>query len=139
MKKENEKPTEKEAIQDLREYVYEVGQIVDVQIPGKLVEGLIDFLDHVQKENTHHGLSETYSSSAKEVKEGGKLKEVKLTSQSYPTSESYFAQTPQEFRTMTGAVALDLLLQFRQLHLSLIERGEAKKIGSIKIQPEIKL
>lgn len=124
---------EKEKIQNLREYVYENGQMVDIQIPGRLIEGILDFLDNVQKDHTHYGLSDVYSKSAKEVKgTDGKVEKIELNELSYPSSDSYFSQKPQQFRDMLGAYALDLLLQFKQIHLDLIEKGEAKKIGSIK-------
>lgn len=125
---------------DLREYVYETGQMISIEIPGRLIEGLLDFFDNVQRDHTYYGIADTYSKSAKEVKDkDGKIEKIELNELSYPTPDSYFSQKPQQFRDLIGAYSLDLLLQFKQIHLDLIQKGEAKKVGTIVNKPEIKL
>jgi len=124
MKKENINPTE---------YVYEVGQMVNIEIPGKLVEGLLEFFDNVQKSETHYGLSDNYAKRAKEVTDKeGKLQKVELDVVNYATPDAYFSQAPQQYRSMLGAYALDLLFQFKQIHLDNIEKGIAKKVGTVQ-------
>lgn len=124
---------------NLREYVYEPGQMVTLEIPGLLIEGLLDFFDNVQRDHTYYGIADTYSKSAKEIKNSeGKVEKIELNELKYPTPDSYFSQKPQQYRDLIGAYALDLLLQFKQIHSDNIDKGIAKKVGTI-VKPEIKL
>lgn len=116
---------------NLLDYTYPDG--VMVQIPGRLLEGLIQILTTVDEKETTRGFINNYPVTSKEVsREDGFLEAVDVEWKGYPTAESYFNQAPQDIKTMLGAMALDLCLMLKQGHLENISAGIAKKIGSFE-------
>lgn len=126
---------------NLYEYVYDVEDTVE--IPAKMLEGLIQVLDQVKKQETNSGFVSVFPKTAgKVVKNGDRVAQVDVDWEVYPTAESYFNQQPQEIMTMLGALSWDLLLQLQGLHVSNIRMGKAKKIGSmqpVKQESDVKL
>lgn len=127
---------------DLKEYTYDPQTPINIQINGKLLETLIDFFDHRHRENTHFGMGVAYpvSSQLKKDKEGN-LQSVDVKWEQYPTASSFFSQgdEPQEFVTMEGALALEILFQLKQIHLDNIDKGIAKKVGTFKTPQDAEL
>ena len=110
---------------DLKDYSYENG--VDISIPGKLLEGLIQVLELVDKNETKHGFIDAYPKTAGvETFDGDILQAVEVEWEKYPTAVSYFSQKPQTIKSSLGAYAVDLLLLLKQAHLVNIEEGIAK-------------
>lgn len=125
---------------NLLEYVYEPGQMVE--IPGKLMEGLMQFLRTVHQSETKTGFISAYPKSTKEVfskTDKKHLEKVDVKWEIYPTAEAYFNQAPQEITTMLGAGAQDLLMLIQQGHLDNIKAGVAKKLGDFKEEPAVDL
>jgi hypothetical protein len=115
---------------NLLEYTYPEG--VKVEIPGRLLEGLIQILSEVDKKETTVGFINNYPQSSKEVFREDFLESVDVDWTGYSSAESYFNQKPQDIKTMLGVMALDLLLMLKQGHLENIESGVAKKLGSFE-------
>ena len=124
---------------NLLDYTYPEG--VMVEIPGRMLEGLIQILKTVDERETTKGFINTYPTSNKEIfskdKEGF-LESVKVEWKTYPTAESYFNQEPQEVKTLLGAMALDLTLLLKQAHLENIKSGIAVERGSFAIENDEK-
>jgi hypothetical protein len=121
---------------NLLEYSYPDG--VGVQIPGRLLEGLIQILTAVDEKETTRGFINNYPLSSKEVFRGDFLESVDVDWKGYSSAESYFNQQPQDIKTMLGAMALDLCLMLKQAHLENIKEGIAKKQGTFEQQTEKK-
>lgn len=119
---------------NLLDYSYPDG--VMVQIPGRLLEGLIQILTTVDEKETTRGFINNYPTTSKEVFEGELLKSVDVEWKGYTSAEAYFNQAPQDIKTMLGAMSLDLCLMLKQGHLENIRAGIAKKIGSFEQEPE---
>ncbi len=119
---------------NLMEYTYPDG--VMVEIPGRLLEGLIQILNEVDKKETTRGFINNYPTASKEniIQRDGKdfLESVQVDWEGYSSAESYFNQAPQDIKSMLGVMALDLLLMLKQAHLHNIEAGVAKKLGSFE-------
>lgn len=124
---------------NLKEYKYDLDQEISINIPGKMLETLLEFLDTIQKVETHYGISDTYSKTTKEVFDKSKnLVKVEQKLEQYPNMQSYATQPFQVFKTELGAVALEMLMNFKQIHLDNIEKGIAKKQGIFEMAKEIK-
>ncbi len=122
---------------NLLDYSYPDGTMVE--IPGRLLEGLIQILNTVNEKETTKGFIDRYPVSNKEVfskEKEGFLQEVKVEWKGYPTAESYFNQDPQEVKSMLGAMALDLCLMLKQAHLENIKSGAAVERGSFEIKKD---
>lgn len=132
MKETQEKPIEelKDEEINLLEYIYDDTDTVEV--PGRLMEGLIQILRQVEENETSQGFISSYPTEQKLDKKDGVLESVKVEWEMYPTALSYFSQQPQETKSMLGVMALDLLMLLQQKHLENIRSGKAKKIGSMK-------
>ena len=116
---------------NLLEYIYEDGQMVE--IPGRLLEGLMQVLRAVEKDQRHDVFIDNYPTAPKEEYDrDGLLEEVKTKWTPYPTAKSFFAQEPQTAITTIGMMALDQLMFLQNIHLSNIKENKAQKIGSIK-------
>lgn len=115
---------------NLFEYTYPDG--VMIEIPGRLLEGLIQILKTVDEKETTKGFINNYPLNSKENFEGDLLKSVDVEWKGYSSAESYFNQNPQEIKSLLGAMALDLSLMLKQAHLENIKSGVAKKIGSFE-------
>lgn len=117
---------------NLLEYAYPDG--VTVEIPGRLLEGLMQTIKQVVDNETYQGFTDTYPKTVQEVKgkESKLIEEVKLELTPYPTAQSYFSQEPQKIKTMLGVMCEDLLLFLKQIHLDSINEGKAQKIGTLK-------
>lgn len=128
---------------NLLEYVYPQGTMV--QIPGRLLEGLIQILNEVDKKESTRGFIDKYPTTSKKMfNETNKehLQAVQTNWEVYPTAESYFNQEPQEIKSMLGVMALDLLLLLKQGHLENIRSGVAVKLGTFETEiknEEVKL
>lgn len=125
---------------NLLEYSYPEG--VNIEIPGRLLEGLIQILTTVDEKETTRGFINNYPLSSKEVFRGEFLESVDVEWKGYSSAESYFNQEPQDIKTLLGAMALDLCLMLKQAHLENIKEGIAKKQGTFeteKEQDEVKL
>lgn len=122
---------------NLLEYIYEPGQMVE--IPGRLMEGIIQLLKLVEDNERKQGFCFSYDIKIKKkFDKEKKLESVDTERENYETAEAFFNQKPKEYLSMLGAMAVDLGMQFKQGHLKNINDGIAKKIGSFKEQ-EIKL
>lgn len=140
MKETEEKPIEelKDEEINLLEYIYDDGDTV--QVPGRLVEGLIQTLRQVEQSETNQGFISAYPSTSKIKKEEKNVISVDVQWENYPTAESYFSQQPQETKSMLGVMALDLLMLLQQIHLENIREGKAKKVGTLrKVEDEVEL
>lgn len=115
---------------NLLEYIYDDGDMVE--IPGRLIEGLIQILRQVEQNETNQGFISSYPTEQKLNKENDVLESVEIKWEQYPTANSYFTQQPQEIKSMLGVMSLDLLMMLQQKHLENIRSGKAKKIGSIR-------
>lgn len=125
---------------NLLEYSYPDG--VAIEIPGRLLEGLIQILTTVDEKETTRGFINKYPLKSREVFRGDFLEAVDVEWKGYPSAESYFNQEPQDIKTLLGAMALDLCLMLKQAHLENIKLGIAKKQGSFEpeiVKDEIKL
>jgi hypothetical protein len=125
---------------NLLEYSYPDG--VSVEIPGRLLEGLIQILTTVDEKETTRGFINNYPLTSKEVFKGDFLESVDVEWKGYSSAESYFNQEPQDIKTLLGAMALDLCLMLKQAHLENIKGGVAKKQGTFEPQEakdEVKL
>lgn len=122
---------EKEQI-NLLEYAYPDG--VSVEIPGKLLEALLQILRQTVQSETSQGFIDNFPKSFKEVKnkETKILEEVQIEWTPYTSPQSYFSQQPQNIKSMLGVMAEDLLLLLQQVHLDNIENKRALKIGTLK-------
>lgn len=133
MSETQEKPIEelKDEEINLLEYIYDDGDTVEV--PGRLMEGLIQILRQVEQNETGQGFISAYPTGQKVNRKGEDLLEsVEVEWEMYPTALSYFSQQPQETKSMLGVMALDLLMLLQQKHLENIRSGKAKKIGTMK-------
>lgn len=119
---------------NLLEYSYPEG--VSVEIPGRLLEGLIQILTTVDEKETTRGFINKYPLNSKEVFKGDFLESVDVEWKGYSSAESYFNQKPQDIKTLLGAMALDLCLMLKQAHLENIKVGVAKKQGTFEPQEE---
>lgn len=119
---------------NLFEYTYPDG--VSVEMPGRLLEGLIQILSEVDKKETTMGFINNYALTGKETFREDFLESVDVEWKGYTTAESYFNQKPQDIKSMLGVMALDLLLLLKQAHLENINNGVAKKIGSFEAEKE---
>lgn len=119
---------------NLFEYTYPDG--VSVEMPGRLLEGLIQILSEVDKKETTMGFINNYALTGKETFREDFLESVDVEWKGYTTAESYFNQKPQDIKSMLGVMALDLLLLLKQAHLENINNGIAKKIGSFEAEKE---
>lgn len=119
---------------NLLEYSYPDG--VSVEMPGRLLEGLIQILTTVDEKETTRGFINKYPLASKEVFREDFLESVDVEWKGYPSAESYFNQEPQEIKTLLGAMALDLCLMLKQAHLENIKLGIAKKQGSFEAEKE---
>lgn len=117
---------------NLMEYTYPEGTMI--QIPGRLLEGLIQILTEVDKKETTMGFINNYPLSSKEVKKEDFLESVDVEWTGYTSAESYFNQKPQDIKSMLGVMALDLCLLLKQAHLENINEGIAKKLGSFEAE-----
>ena len=93
MEETNQKSIEELADHEinLKEYVYSTED--KVEIPAKLIEGLIDVLGQVRDSETSYGLLSSFPKSSKEIKdENGRLIDVEIKWEDYPNPESYFNQ-----------------------------------------------
>lgn len=118
---------------NLLEYSYPDG--VKVEIPGRMIEGLMQFLRTVQQNETSMAFTNSYPTKFKEIfaKENKEfLEKVEVDYKPYPTAESFFSQTPQAVTSVLGAGAQDLLMLLQQAHLDNIEKGVAVKRGTVK-------
>lgn len=115
---------------NLLEYTYPEGTLVE--IPGRLLEGLIQILSEVDKKETTVGFINNYPLTSKENFREDFLESVDVDWTGYTSAESFFNQKPQDIKSMLGVMALDLLLMLKQGHLENIEAGIAKKIGSFE-------
>ncbi len=125
---------------NLLEYTYPEGTLVE--IPGRLLEGIIQILSEVDKKETTVGFINNYPLSSKENFREDFLESVDVDWKGYTSAESYFNQKPQDIKSMLGVMALDLLLMLKQGHLENIEAGIAKKVGSFepeKSKEDVKL
>lgn len=125
---------------NLLEYTYP--DDVMIEIPGRLLEGLIQILKTVDEKETTSGFINNYPLTSKEIFDGDLLKSVEVDWKGYSSAESYFNQHPQEIKSLLGAMALDLCLMLKQAHLVNIENGIAKKIGTFEpenAEEEVKL
>lgn len=120
---------------NLLEYTYPDG--VMVEIPGRLLEGLIQILTEVDKKETTVGFINNYPLTSKEVLREDFLEKVDVEWTGYTTAESFFNQKPQDIKSMLGVMALDLCLMLKQGHLENIESGIAKKLGSFEPENSI--
>lgn len=119
---------------NLKDYQYSDGQEIDIKMQGKLLETLLDVLDTIQKVETHYGISDTYSIKTKEVLDKDKkVVKVEQELKQYDTLQSYATQPFQVFKTQLGAVAMEMLLTLKQIHLENIEKGIAVKKGVFEI------
>lgn len=116
------------------EYIYDKGAVVEV--PGDMIYALITLLGQVVDSETIQGFSHSYSTSAKEVKDGDLIVGVELETEQYPTAHSFFSQKPITATSLLGVMAQDLQLLLKQQHLEEIEKGNAKKIGTVKTPQE---
>ncbi len=115
---------------NLKDYQYSEDQEIEIKIPGKMLETVLEVLDTIQKVETHYGISDTYSVKTKEVTNKEKqIIKVEQELKQYPSMQSYATQPFQIFKTQLGAVAMEMLLAFKQIHLDNIEKGIAKKKG----------
>lgn len=132
MNETQEKPIEelKDEEINLLEYIYDDGDMVE--IPGRLIEGLIQILRQVEQNETNQGFISSYPTEQKLNKNDDVLESVEVKWEQYPTANSYFTQQPQEIKSMLGVMSLDLLMMLQQKHLENIRSGKAKKIGSIR-------
>lgn len=119
---------------NLLDYSYPEG--VSIEIPGRLLEGLIQILTTVDEKETTRGFINNYPLASKEVFKGDVLESVDVEWKGYSSAESYFNQEPQDIKTMLGAMALDLCLMLKQAHLENIQNGIAKKLGSFETETE---
>lgn len=127
---------------NLKDYGYLDNQEIEIKIQGKLLETILDVLDTIQKTETHYGISDTYSTKTKEVfvktDDGNKvLTKVEQELKEYTTMQSYATQPFQVFKTQLGAVAMEMLMAFKEVHLKNIENGVAKKLGVFEMQPTV--
>lgn len=125
---------------NLLEYSYPEG--TTIEIPGRLLEGLIQILTTVDEKETTRGFINKYPLESKEIFRGDFLESVDVEWVGYPSAESYFNQKPQDIKTLLGAMALDLCLMLKQAHLENINLGIAKKVGSFEVEStkdEVKL
>lgn len=123
---------------NLKDYQYSDGQEIDIKIQGKLLETLLDVLDTIQKVETHYGISDTYSIKTKEVLDKDKkVVKVEQELKQYDTLQSYATQPFQIFKTQLGAVAMEMLLTLKQVHLDNIEKGIAVKKGVFEMSPTV--
>jgi len=134
----------KDAQINLREYVYESGQNIEVKMPGLMLETLLNLFESIYEDNKHMGLATTYTVKSKEVfDKDGNLETVEIERKEYPTFESFLsqAQNQQEFVTGLGGISLELLMFFKQVHLDNIKNKVALKVGTIKTKKpnELKL
>lgn len=132
MKETQEKPIEelKDEEINLLDYIYDDNDTVE--IPGRLIEGLIQILRQVEQNETNQGFISAYPTKHKLNKKENLLESVDVTWEQYPTAEAYFSQQPQETKSMLGVMSLDLLMLLQQKHLDNIRSGKAKKIGTLK-------
>ncbi len=132
MSETQEKPIEelKDEEINLLEYIYDDGDTVEV--PGRLMEGLIQILRQVEQNETNQGFISAYPTKQKVNKKKDVVESVEVEWEMYPTANSYFSQKPQETKSMLGVMALDLLMLLQQKHLENIRSGKAKKIGTMK-------
>lgn len=120
---------------NLTEYIY--GERVNVEIPGKMLEGLIQLLRQVEANETEVGFAHQYPTSTKyKTDKDGKVKDIKVEFEDYPSAEEFFNQRPQTFKSMLGTMSQDLLLILSSIHLENIRSGKALKIGSIMEKPK---
>jgi hypothetical protein len=136
LKETEEKPIEelKDEEINLLEYIYDDGATVEV--PGRLIEGLIQTLRQVEQSETNQGFISSYPAESKVKKD----KTVDIKWELYPTAEAYFSQQPQETKSMLGVMALDLLMLLQQVHLENIKSGKAVKVGTLrKVEDEVEL
>jgi hypothetical protein len=117
---------------NLLEYSYPDGTMIE--IPGRLLEGLIQILTTVDTQETTKGFINKYPVTSKENFVGEVLESVDVEWAGYTTAESYFNQEPQEIKTLLGAMALDICLMLKQAHLENIKEGIAKKAGSFEAE-----
>jgi hypothetical protein len=122
---------------NLLDYSYPDGTMVE--IPGRLLEGLIQILNTVNEKETTKGFIDKYPVSIKEIFNKDKedfLEDVKVEWKGFTTAQAYFNQDPQEVKTLLGAMALDLCLLLKQGHLENIKAGIAVERGSFEIPQE---
>lgn len=125
MKTEKPKPT---SLEELMEYNYD--ENVMVEVPGTFLHEMIHFSRMVENANTFLGFVSEYGTSAKEVKEGGKVVHIEENLKYYPTPESYFFQKPKEVRNELGGYAKDMVMRLSTKHIQNIELGLTKKPGT---------
>jgi len=122
---------EKETPLNLLEYGYSPDQVVNIEVKGHQVLGLLQVLDAIVKDNTHDIFLNGYQSEANpnyvDFEGQKKLDNVSVTWEPYTTPNAFFSQTPTEGLTLLGAHALDLLGVIQRVHKGLIDEGVAKK------------
>ena len=134
----------KDAQINLKEYVYESGQSINVEMPGLMLETLLSLFESIYEDNKHMGLATAYPVKSKEVfNKEGQLETVEIERKEYPTFESFLSQATnqQEFVTGLGGISLELLMFFKQVHLDNIKNKVALKVGTVKTKKpnELKL
>lgn len=116
-----------------------------VQIPGKMLYGIMQLLNQVKdSETTQTSFISQFPKSSKKVfnKDDKKLLEkVEVEWEVYPTALAYFEQTPVESTSLLGVMATDLLMLIQQAHLDNINNGLAVQVGTFKeeTKDEVKL
>lgn len=101
------------------------------EIPTQAVHALMSVLNQVKESETHYVLNHYYNKSAKEIKNGDLVEEVKLESEKFPSASSFFSQEPTIATTMLGVAAQDLLMGLQQVYLQEIEQGKVNKVGTV--------
>lgn len=129
---------------NLLAYAYEEGQKIEIQ--GRMLEAAIQMLKMTADKEREKGFANAFVSKTKkhfDEKDKKHLVHVEQTYENYSTAEAYFNQQPQDFISVLGAMAEDLLMQFKQVHLENIKSGTAKQIstttGEFSEEPTLKL
>lgn len=115
--------------QDLTKYTYDAQD--KVEIPAKMFEYLMTFLNGLQQSEIYHGFIDTFNGEKpeieyKEVDGVQKMKVVKETPMVYDSMEAYFSQDTKVFRSALGLDSLRLLIDMTEIHKQCIDSGKAK-------------
>lgn len=115
--------------QDLTKYTYDAQDTVE--IPAKMFEYLMTFLNELQKAETYQGFCDMFGIEAPEIEykdfEGTqKMKVVKEKLMPYDSVESYYNQETKVFRSALGLDALRMVMDLTAIHEKNIQSGKAK-------------
>lgn len=127
--------------EELKAHIYK--EKVLTEIPGDLLYGLITILEQVvESESSESSFLYSYPDNVKKSFDSLDekfLEKVEIDWKEYPTAKSFFEQVPVKTMSILGAMAEDLLLLLRQIHLDNINKGLTKKVGTFTNTKDVEL